>query len=135
LARVHQAFPIGHHQGLRTRPFEKVRRRFGICGILVHPIMDWFLAELPSGVRPVKVTDESEDDPDAGSSQSLRSRTCRDYPPSRLDHTSQVGASSWAMRPALMSNARSLPSSRTAVGQIEGRMLDHAGWRHGHDGR
>ena len=29
---------------------------------------------------------------------------------------------------ALISNARSLPSSSTAVGQIEARMLDPAGW-------
>src|ERR1035441_11129345 len=29
---------------------------------------------------------------------------------------------------ALISNARSFPSRRTAVGQIEGRMVDPAGW-------
>ncbi len=45
---------------------------------------------------------------------------------SRLDHLSKVGAS--VGRRHLISNARSLPSSRTAVGQVQGRMLDPAGW-------
>jgi hypothetical protein len=47
----------GTIRGLRTRPFEKYD---GALAFVEYSSThhDWFLAELPSGVRPVKVTDE-----------------------------------------------------------------------------